>query len=71
MPRPRTIKDLNIVLYKRDPARIKTIVEVANMLNDWQGAMNPNYLLGDLLLFKLNILSSKCRPRKVKRTDNK
>lgn len=54
--RSRTLEELNPVAVKRDCGRVGGILLAANILNEWQEFSRNGYAIGEILLFKLNLL---------------
>lgn len=57
--RERTEKELNQVLFKKNPERMRGLLDMANLLNEWGGQIRHPYALGDCLLCKFNLLTKR------------
>lgn len=54
----RSIHQLNQVLVKSKPEWVKTMLYAANYINEWNSSCSHTYALGDVMLWKHNLLKT-------------
>lgn len=63
--RPRMVKELNQYIVKRNPEYVRGFLEATILLDEMYSSSSTHlYLLGDCLLWKVNLLGGRNRIRR-------
>ena len=55
----RTINQLNQRIVTRKRAWCETMLYAANYINEWNSSVNHAWMLGDVMLFKHNLITKR------------